>query len=204
VVTGGVGIQGNTFFGGGLFVSGTALANNTQQASVNVYTGDINFNNGNLYANNTTASVSTTTGTFVVKGGMGISGNTFIGGAISALQYIESITSITWASPLTINFTNGLLIYFNTAPTGAITSLTILSVPTTPLCSYTFTFIITTTTSANYINTANITINSTSYSLKGTITLGTPTAYILQQITIMNISSSVTPNFIAFTTAQAY
>jgi len=208
VVGGGVGIQGNIFMTGGLFLSGATLANNTQQPNLNTYIGDISFNNGNVYANNTTASVSTVTGALVVKGGVGIAGNTIIGNAISALQYIELINTTAWSASLTVNFNNGMITYLTSpSPTSAITSLTIASVPITPLCSYTFTFIIPTVTSTYYINPTGgtITINSTSgISLRGTISVTTPTAYIMQQITVMNISSTTTPSFIALTTAQAF
>ena len=162
---------------------------------------------GNVYIGNTLPSTSFVTGSLVVNGGIGITGNTFIGNAVSALQYIENINSIVWSATPTINFTRGLITYFNTSATTAITSLTITSVPITALCSYTFTFIIPATNSANYINPTGgtITINSTGgITLRGTITLSTPAAYIMQQISIMNISATTTPSFIALTTAQAY
>ena len=160
---------------------------------------------GNVYIGNTLPSTSYISGALVVNGGMGITGNTFIGNAVSALQYIENINSVAWSATPTINFINGTIIYFNTTVTSAITSLTIVSVPIAALCSYTFTFIIPTTTSTYYISAGTITVNSTSgISLRGTITLSTPAAYIMQQISIMNISATTTPNFIALTTAQAF
>jgi hypothetical protein len=69
VVGGGVGIAGNVFIGGTLSVSGNISFSNTTINSVTINTTD------QLVVTNTTPSLSTTTGSVIVYGGLGLAGN---------------------------------------------------------------------------------------------------------------------------------
>jgi hypothetical protein len=99
-----------------------------------------------------------------------------------------------------------MVTFFTGTVTGPITSLTMTSVPITLGSSYTFTFMIPTTTAANYINpttpAGQITINGVATNLYGYNKISTataPAAYISQQITLMNTTG--TNAFIATTSA---
>lgn len=124
-----------------------------------------------------------------------------ISGALSTLQYTETmITTVTWAASLSINYITGLIYYFT--PTGATTSLTITNVPTTLNKVYTFSFIFATTNSAYYISATTITINGTSYNLRGVsnISISSPAQYIIQQVSLIYNGST----FGAITTASGF
>ena len=88
-------------------------------------------------------------------------------------------------------------------------SLSFTNLPTTAQQSYNFLFLIKPTTNSKFyiIPTNNIiSINSTSYPLYGITNVVFPTTfnYILQKITIVNLSTSTTPNFIATTSIITY
>jgi hypothetical protein len=91
-----------------------------------------------------------------------------------------------------------------------ITSLSILNIPTPPLQTYKFTFIIepNVKSSPYYLKptTNKILINETSVSLFGLSIIILPSSYtyIVQEITIMNKSTTTTPSFVAFTNVLGY
>ena len=98
VVSGGVGIQGNTYIGGNLNVANPSILQSnvfigSTQNSTSIGTGALTvlggvgitgntFVGGNIYVNNTTPSISINTGALIVKGGIGILGNLYVGGNI--------------------------------------------------------------------------------------------------------------------------
>jgi len=184
VVSGGIGMGGNAFVGGNLIVLNT----------VNSY--------GNVVITNVQSSTSTNTGALVVKGGVGIAGVLNAAG-VSTTNYIETMNALTYAASISVNFNNGGLYYVSGTAT-PITSVTITNLPTTPLTSYTFSFILTTASNANYITATTVSVNGTSVTLRGTISLSVPAAYIIQQVTIFNTSATGTPSFAAITSALAY
>jgi hypothetical protein len=103
LVTGGAGIQGNVyasyFIGNGASLTGIASGFSGGNVS-----GVTNFTSS-------TASTSTTTGALIVTGGAGISGNLFVGGAlteISSATLKENITPIDGALDLILQL-NGVI-----------------------------------------------------------------------------------------------
>ena len=184
VVLGGIGMAGNAYVGGNLIVLNT----------VNSY--------GNVVITNVQSSTSTNTGALVVKGGVGIAGSLNVA-SITTTNYIETMNALTYAASISINYINGGLFYVS-GTASAITTVTITNVPTTPLTSYTFSFILTTTSATNYITATTVSVNGTAVTLRGTISLTTPAAYIIQQITVFNTSATGTPSFAAITSALAY
>jgi hypothetical protein len=87
IVSGGMGLAGNAFIGGTVYVPSSTASNFS-----------------NLLVSNNTSTTSTTSGALVVSGGMGLAGNAFIGGT----AYVPSTTPS--------NFSN-LLVSNNTATT---------------------------------------------------------------------------------------
>ena len=85
-----------------------------------------------------------------------------------------------------------------------ITTLGITSLPTTQNQIYTFSFILMTPTStANYITTTSaFNVNGSAVTLKGntSITFSSTPSYIIQQISVMNISGTL----YAFTSANGF
>jgi hypothetical protein len=171
-----------------------------------------------VYVNNGLPSTSISSGSLLVKGGVGIQGNVFMKGGlfvsssgissagmtVNTSSYTEYMTALPYASSETISFTTNSVYYVSGTAT-PITSLTITSMPVTPLASYTFSFLLASPgSSANYISASTVNVNGTNVSLLGTITLGTPVGYILQQITVFNTSSTATPTWAAINTATAY
>jgi hypothetical protein len=226
MVQGGTSIIGNLYVGGtitnlfgNLYVGGNIYMNGVLVGSTQpVYTGDVNFNAGNVYLNNNNPATSTTNGTLLVKGGVGVQGNIFMQGGMfvsgagissaglvsSTSSYTEYMSPVTYASSISVNFITNVVYYVSGTPT-PITSLSITSLPPKALASYTFSFMLASPgSSANYITASSITVNGTSVPLLGTVALGTPVGYILQQITVFNTSNTNTPTWAAISTASAY
>ena len=111
--------------------------------------------------------------------------------------------TITFAASISVNYNIGML-YYVTGNERAISNITFTNIPITPLTSYTFTFILVTTSSSNYITATNTTVNGSSVTIRGRILIRTPDAYLIQQITIFNTSTTTTPTFAAVTSATAY
>jgi hypothetical protein len=109
VVSGGVGISGNTHIGGELKITNTTDSTSKTTGAL-VVTGGIGTS-GNTYLGGGASSSSTTTGALIVSGGVGISGNTFVGGnvGISGASTIGGQLNITNTTAST-STTNGALI----------------------------------------------------------------------------------------------
>ena len=115
IVQGGVGIQGNVYMGGngyvlgnlyvtgGIYMIGNLVGTGSGGGSVSNY-GDVSFNNGNIYINNTTASSGIGSGgALIVKGGANIAGNLYVGGKTNLFDWRDFLLN-----PATnnIDFTN--------------------------------------------------------------------------------------------------
>jgi hypothetical protein len=85
VVSGGMGLAGNAFIGGTIYIPSTTASNFS-----------------NLLVSNLTASTSTSSGALVVTGGLGLGGNAFIGGTI----YVPSTTASNFSNLLVSNNTS--------------------------------------------------------------------------------------------------
>jgi hypothetical protein len=172
-ITGGVGIQQDTYIGGLLNTTG------------NISSGGV------ISTTNATASTSSTTGALQVAGGCGIGGDLFVGGTIVGKKFSDNINTLTNATTFTIDYTNGQ-IYYVASSTNAKTACAFTNLPTTSGRSYCFTFIFTTTNSTNIIgSTATISVNGTTVTpFAMTPNTSTATVYFVETIVLMNVSGT--------------
>ena len=135
--------------------------------------------------------------------------NLSVSGLLCAKQNTDSLVSATFAAAQSYSFNNGM-VYTLTSNSTATTTLAINDIPTTPQQSYIFTFIIqpTTANSSWYIvpNTNFISVNGGSAPLYGLQNAVLPRAftYIVQQVTVINTSTTTSPTFITFTSVSGY
>jgi len=87
-VIGGVGIGGSLYVGGEIVAQKLTIEYTTVTTTL-VKTDDV------IQTTNSTAASSTTTGALIVTGGVGIGGNLYVGGALSAANITGSITTAT-------------------------------------------------------------------------------------------------------------
>jgi hypothetical protein len=84
VVNGGVGIGGNLYVANTSYISGAQIVTT---ATIGLYASSSASSTGTtstFFINNSTPSTSTTTGALVVKGGVGVGGNIYVGGTTSS------------------------------------------------------------------------------------------------------------------------
>ena len=151
-----------------------------------------------LKSSGTIVSSSSITNTF----------NALVTSSLKSKQIIDSFTTSTFSSSMTFDFSINMQYYLEISSLLSC-SLFFTNLPTTAQQSYTFLFLIKPTTNSKFyiIPTNNvISINATSYPLYGISNVIFPTTfnYILQKITIVNLSTSTTPNFIATTSIITY
>jgi hypothetical protein len=137
------------------------------------------------------------------------SANTTFTGTVNTTRTTQTLSSATFTGIQSYSFNNGM-VYSLASNATSITSLSILNIPSNPLQTYKFTFII----EPNVINspyylkptTNNILINGTSVSLFGLTNVVLPSSYtfLVQEITIMNKSTTTTPLFVALTNVLGY
>ena len=150
-----------------------------------------------LKSSGTVVSSSSITNTF----------NALVTSSLKSKQIIDSFTS-TFSSSMTFDLSINMQYYLEISSLLSC-SLFFTNLPTTAQQSYNFLFLIKPTTNSKFyiIPTNNIiSINATSYPLYGISNVVFPTTfnYILQEITIVNLSTSTTPNFIATTSIITY
>ena len=151
-----------------------------------------------LKSSGTIVSSSSITNTF----------NALVTSSLKSKQIIDSFTTSTFSSSMTFDFSINMQYYLEISSLLSC-SLSFTNLPTTAQQSCNFLFLIKPTTNSKFyiIPTNNIiSINSTSYPLYGITNVVFPTTfnYILQKITIVNLSTSTTPNFIATTSIITY
>ena len=151
-----------------------------------------------LKSSGTIVSSSSITNTF----------NALVTSSLKSKQIIDSFTTSTFSSSMTFDFSINMQYYLEISSLLSC-SLFFTNLPTTAQQSYSFLFLIKPTTNSKFyiIPTNNvISINATSYPLYGISNVIFPTTfnYILQKITIVNLSTSTTPNFIATTSIITY
>ena len=151
-----------------------------------------------LKSSGTIVSSSSITNTF----------NALVTSSLKSKQIIDSFTTSTFSSSMTFDFSINMQYYLEISSLLSC-SLFFTNIPTTAQQSYIFLFLIKPTANSKYyiIPTNNvISINATSYPLYGISNVIFPTTfnYILQKITIVNLSTSTTPNFIATTSIITY
>ena len=128
--------------------------------------------------------------------------------SLKSKQIIDSFTTSAFSSSMTFDISINMQYYLEISSLLSC-SLFFTNLPTTAQQSYTFLFLIKPTTNSKfYIIPTNIvlSINATSYPLYGisNVIFSTTFNYILQKITIVNLSTTTTPNFIATTSIITY
>ena len=147
-------------------------------------------------------------GTIVSSSSITNTFNALVTNSLKSKQTIDSFTSSTFSSSMTFDFSINMQYYLEISSLLSC-SLFFRNLPTTSQQSYTFLFLIKPTANSKFyiIPTNNvISINPTSYPLYGISNVIFPTTfdYILQKITIVNLSTTTTPNFIATTSLITY
>ena len=177
----------------------TIFNNMDYDVSLSSKSNPILFNDARyLKSSGTIVSSSSITNTF----------NALVTSSLKSKQIIDSFTTSTFSSSMTFDFSINMQYYLEISSLLSC-SLFFTNLPTTAQQSYTFLFLIKPTTNSKFyiIPTNNvISINATSYPLYGISNVIFPTTfnYILQKITIVNLSTSTTPNFIATTSIITY
>ena len=151
-----------------------------------------------LKSSGTVVSSSSITNTF----------NALVTNSLKSKQIIDSFTTSTFSSSMTFDFSINMQYYLEISSLLSC-SLFFTNLPTTAQQSYNFLFLIKPTLNSKFYIIPNnnvISINATSYPLYGITNVVFPTTfnYILQKITIINLSTSTTPNFIATTSIITY
>jgi hypothetical protein len=128
--------------------------------------------------------------------------------SLNARQSTDTLISSSFSATQTYSYNTGM-VYFMASNSTTVTSFSITDIPLdSPLKSYIFTFILepNTANSPFYINPANILINGLSTSLIGLANVIFPASYthLVQQITVINRSTTTTPSYIALTSVSAY
>ena len=148
-------------------------------------------------------------GTNVTSNAINTSFNSLAISTLKAKQNIDTFTTSTFASMMTFNFTVNMIYYLE------INSLTnsflfFTNIPTTAQQSYIFTFLIKPTVNSKFfINPMNNLISINGFlntPIYGASNVALPSifSFIVQQITIINTSTTTTPNYIALTSVTAY
>ena len=169
---------------------------------------------GALAITTNVASTSTSTGSVVVSGGLGVSGNINVGGVLTAAQSSDVYVATTFTLTPSFSMAAGMM-YSLSPTTNTLTSLSLTSVPTTAQATYVFSFLLQPTTASNsfYLKPPGNIINvvcttGTTYSatVYGVSTLIFPTSYtfLLQQIILINKGTAAAPVFIAFINVSGY
>ena len=144
-----------------------------------------------------------------------LTGTNFFTGVQTTTQASDLLVPSTFSSTPSFSMTNGM-VYNMSSNSTALSSLGFTNIPATPLQTYVFTFIILPSTASspwylkpptNFISITPVggTINS-SVPLYGisNVVLPTTYTYIMEQITIVNTSTTATPNFISFVSISGY
>ena len=177
----------------------TIFNNMDYDVSLSSKSNPILFNDARyLKSSGTIVSSSSITNTF----------NALVTSSLKSKQIIDSFTTSTFSSSMTFDFSINMQYYLEISSLLSC-SLSFTNLPTTAQQSYNFLFLIKPTTNSKFyiIPTNNIiSINSTSYPLYGISNVVFPTTfnYILQKITIVNLSTSTTPIFISTTSVITY
>ena len=131
--------------------------------------------------------------------------NALVTHALKSEQIMDSFTTSIFSSSMTFDFSINMQYYLDISSLLS-SSLFFTNLPTTAQQSYNL--IKPTTNSKFYIipNNNLISINATPYPLYGisNVIFSTTFNYILQKLTIVNLSTTTTPNFIATTSIITY
>ena len=155
------------------------------------------------------SSAATTFNNSITIAGQTNVSNLLVSQLLNAKQATDTLVSATFAAAQTYSFNAGM-VYTLASNSTATTTLSINDIPTTPQQSYIFTFILQpgTANSPYWIkpNTNFVSVNGGSVSLFGLQNTALPATYtyIVQQVTVINTSTTTTPTYIAFTSVSGY
>lgn len=127
----------------------------------------------------------------------------------SIIKYIPNSLSTTFTNAQTYDYLQGQ-IYTLGSDSTVMTTLSFINLPKIPQTSYVFTFILTPSLSSKpyYIlpNTNFVSVNGISTALSGLSNITLPTTYttLIQQVTIINTSTFLTPLYNAVTSIVGY
>ena len=174
--------------------------------------GTTQVQNDSRYLRNTGIVVSSGATTFnntVNIEGLATLNNLEVSSLFKSKQSIDTLVPTLFSSSQSYSFNNGMVYYLISNNT-SMTTLSITDLPLTPMQSYIFTFILKPNIANNgfYLkpNTNFISVNSISTALNGLSKLSVPTLFnfLVQQITLINLSTTETPEFIALTSVSGY
>jgi hypothetical protein len=155
------------------------------------------------------SSGSTTFNSSVNIAGLATIDNLDISGLLNTKKQADTLVSASFSASQTYSF-NDAMIYTLASNDTPMTSLSINDIPTTPLKSYKFTFIIKPDTldSPFYLkpNKNVISVNNESIPLYGLENISLPATYtyLIQEIKVINTSTTATPSFSAFTNVSGF
>ena len=135
--------------------------------------------------------------------------NSLVVNSIKSKQTIDSFTQFTFSNSMSFDFNSGMIFSMDISVLQN-SSISFINIPITPLQTYIFTFLIKPTLNSKFfINPTNNLINVneiTTVPMYGISNVSLPNlfTFIIQQITIINTSSTGIPNFISITSVTAY
>ena len=135
--------------------------------------------------------------------------NGLVTNSIKSKQNIDSFTPSTFSTSMIFDFNLNMIFSLDISVLQN-SSVSFLNIPITPLQTYIFTFLIKPTINSKFfINPTNNLINVneiTTVPIYGICNVLLPNlfTFVIQQITIMNTSSTAIPNFISITSVTAF
>ena len=135
--------------------------------------------------------------------------NSLVVNSIKSKQTIDSFTQFTFSNSMSFDF-NTSMIFSMDISVLQISSISFVNIPITPLQTYIFTFLVKPTLNSKFfINPLNNLINVNEFTnvpIYGISNVSLPNlfTFLIQQITIINTSSTSVPNFISITSVTAY
>jgi hypothetical protein len=180
----------------------------------NSSSGTTQAQNDSRYLRNSGIVVSSGATTFnnsVDIEGLATLNNLEVSSLFKSKQFTDSLNIATFSSQLSFSFNNGLVYYLDINST-TITSISFTDIPETQQQTYIFTFIMKPASYSSYnpaylqVSSNTVAINGQSTSLFGlsNVTFPSSYTYIIQQITLINMSTTANPNFISLTSLSAY
>ena len=135
--------------------------------------------------------------------------NSLVVNSIKSKQTIDSFTQFTFSNSMSFDFNSGMIFSMDISVLQN-SSISFINIPITPLQTYIFTFLIKPTLNSKFfINPINNFINVNEFTTVpiyglSNVLLPNLFTFIIQQITIINTSSTGIPNFISITSVTAY
>ena len=135
--------------------------------------------------------------------------NSLVVNSIKSKQTIDSFTQFTFSNSMSFDFNTSMIFSMDISVLQN-SSISFVNIPITPLQTYIFTFLIKLSLNSKFfINPLNNIISLNEFSnvpIYGISNVSLPNlfTFIIQQITLINTSSTAIPNFISITSVTAY